>query len=103
MAAQITAFLADDLWLANARHANAMAAGLADRVAAIENVVVPRHPDANSVFARVPADKIVELQEWSFFWPWDPSQSLVRWMTSFASTTDDIERFAAGIDHILNG
>ena len=101
VAAQISALLADDLWLRNASHANAMAGGLAELVGAIDGVVVPRRPDANSVFARVPPDTVGALQDWSFFWPWDPSQSLVRWMTSFATTTEDIERFAAGIEAVL--
>ena len=62
----------------------------------------PRRPRCNSVFARVPAESIVPLQEWSFFWEWDLSVSLVRWMTSFATTEDDVERFAAGVGQLLS-
>ena len=101
VAAQISALLADDLWLRNARHANAMADLLADRVARIPGVKVPRGPEANSVFVHVPADKLRALQAWSFFWEWELSESLVRWMTSFASTTEDVERFAAGVEAVL--
>ena len=102
VAAQISALLADDLWLRNARHANTMAALLAERVARIPGVVVPRGPEANSVFAQVPADRIEVLQAWSFFWEWDLNASLVRWMTSFATTSDDVDRFAAGVEAILS-
>ena len=97
VAAQISALLADDLWLANARHANAMADRLAAAVAGIDGVVVPRPPQANAVFAHLPAAAVTPLQEWSFFWPWDPATSLVRWMTGFTTTTDDVDRFAAGV------
>jgi threonine aldolase len=41
------------------------------------------------------------LQDWCFFWDWDIDQSQVRWMTSWDTTPDDIERFAAGIRHLL--
>jgi threonine aldolase len=101
VAAQITALLADDLWLANARHANAMAARLAEAVAGIEGVTVPRPPEANAVFAHVPKAAVAPLQEWSFFWPWDPATSLVRWMTGFATTEADVDRFAAGVAELV--
>lgn len=101
VAAQISALLTDDLWLRNARHANDQAVALADRLAGVAGVSVPRPPEVNAVFAQVPADRIDALQEWSFFWEWDLSESLVRWMTSFATTDDDIERFAAGVAAIL--
>ena len=54
VAAQITALLADDLWLDNARHANAMAALLAERTAGIDGVALVRPPEVNSVFATLP-------------------------------------------------
>jgi threonine aldolase len=101
VAAQVSALLADELWLDNARHANAMAARLADAVAGIDGVVVPRPPQANAVFAHLPADTVAPLQEWSFFWPWDPTTSLVRWMTGFTTTPDDVDRFVAGVAAVV--
>lgn len=101
IAAQLLALLADDLWLRNARHANAMAADLAEAVAAIDGVELLGPPEVNSVFARVPAAAVEPLQRWSFFWEWDPATALVRWMTSFATTAEDIERFAAGVSAIV--
>jgi threonine aldolase len=101
VAAQASALLADGLWLANAAHANAMAALLAELVADIPGVEVPVAPEANAVFARIPWDRFAELQAWSFFWEWDPAASLVRWMTSFTTTEDDVRTFAAGVRAIL--
>ncbi len=54
VAAQISALLTDDLWLRNARHANHQAVVLADRLATVPGVVVPRPPEVNAVFAQVP-------------------------------------------------
>lgn len=101
IAAQANSLLQDDRWIANARRANEMAALLAARVGGIDGVELQRAPEVNSVFVRVPADAITLLQQWSFFWEWDLGQSLVRWMTSFATTPEDIERFASGVEAIL--
>ena len=68
-----------------AGHANAMASLLAEQLADIPQVSVLAPPVANAVFARIPWERLAELQSWSFFWPWDPEESLVRWMTSCAS------------------
>ena len=70
--------------------------------AGIPGVEVVAPPDVNAVFVRLPAAAIVPLQEWSFFWEWDLTQSLVRWMTSFATTPEDTARFVAGVREILS-
>jgi threonine aldolase len=60
VSAQLEAYLADDLWLRNARHANAMAARLAAEVSALHPV------EANSVFMRIPDDLAQRLQDAGF-------------------------------------
>ena len=101
IAAQVNALLADDLWLRNARHANEMARLLAAHAAEIPGVRIPRAPEANAVFAQVPPDMIVPLQQWSFFWEWDLGADLVRWMTSFVTTEADVRRFTSGLAELL--
>jgi threonine aldolase len=101
VSAQFEALLTDDLWLHNARHANRMAARLAERMATVPGVDVVRPPDVNSVFARVPAASIRPLQDWSFFWVWDAAESMVRWMCSFDTTTEDVDRFVEGVAEIV--
>ncbi|MBN2622207.1 MAG: aminotransferase class V-fold PLP-dependent enzyme [Acidimicrobiales bacterium] len=101
LAAQALALLEDDLWVRNATHANAMAAELARSVAGIPGVEVVAPPEVNAVFVTVPAAAIEPLQDWSFFWDWDRPASVVRWMTSFATTAEDVERFAAGVRAIV--
>jgi threonine aldolase len=97
IAAQFEALLADELWLLNGRHANHAATMLADHVADIPGVEVLRAPQANSIITRLPEPAIEPLQSWSFFWTWDVPQNLVRWMTSFATTAEDVTRFADGV------
>lgn len=101
VAAQVSALLAGDRWLAHAAHANAMAERLHGAVSGVPGVEVPRRPDANAVFARIPWERLDDLVDWSFFWPWDPGDSLVRWMTSWATTEDDVATFATGVARIL--
>ena len=101
IAAQVVALLEDDLWLRNAAHANAMAGALARAASDVPGVDVERPPAVNAVFATVPASAIEPLQGWSFFWEWDLTVSLVRWMTSFATTDEDVARFTAGVRAIV--
>jgi threonine aldolase len=95
VAAQFQALLTDELWLDNARHANAMAAHLAREIGNLPGVEPLRPPQANSLFVRLRPEMIAPLQEWSFFWTWD--EHVVRWMTSFATTEQDVDRFVAGL------
>lgn len=97
VSAQFEALLADDRWLRWAGHANAMAARLADAVAGVPGVELPRRPVVNSVFPRLAPEHVAALQDWSFFWVWDEAVGEVRWMTSWATTPDDVDRFAAGV------
>ena len=55
LAAQLEAYLADDHWLANARHANAVAARLADGLRTLPGVRLPWPTEANAVFPILPA------------------------------------------------
>ena len=101
VAAQFEALLTDDLWIRNGRHANEMAARLADRVEAVDGVKLLRRPEVNSVFASLPRPAIDALQAWSFFWDWDVAADEVRWMTSYDTTDEDLDRFVAGVREAL--
>lgn len=101
VAAQVSALLHDDLWLRNAAHANDMAALLAEGVAGVPGVGLVQPPAANAVFATIPWSRLDELTAWSFFWPWDPAASMVRWMTSFATAEHDVRTFVDGVEQLL--
>lgn len=92
---QFDAMLAGDLWLRNARHANAMATRLAAAVRDLDGVHVMRPVEANSVFATVPVAVTERMQARSPFYVWDERTGEVRWMTSFDTTEADVDRFAA--------
>ena len=71
LAAQFIALLDDDLWLQNARHANAMASRLAAGLADLPGVDVVYPVEADAVFARLARQHVAELQrDWTFH-VWD--------------------------------
>jgi threonine aldolase len=108
VAAQMEAYLANDLWLRLARHANAMAAQLGQGlVGAGYRPVWP--VEANEVFVALPKATCERLQSaGASFYPWTTdsmpagssagdSSMLVRLVCSFATVVADVERFLATI------
>jgi threonine aldolase len=97
LAAQFIALLEDELWLSNARHANAMAARLAAGLGEMRGVEVVHPVEADAVFARLDSRHVAELQrEWTFH-VWDEAASIVRWMTAFDTKESDVDEFLRGI------
>jgi len=92
LAAQLLAMLEDDLWLANARAANAGAALLA--TAAGDRLL---HPvEANEIFLRLTADEAARLRAQGFdFYDWGAGQA--RLVVSWQQTQADIRPLADAI------
>ncbi|MER5962139.1 threonine aldolase family protein [Streptomyces sp. NPDC002057] len=98
---QLEALLAKDLWLRNARHANAMAQRLAAGVREVDGVEILYPVQANAVFARLPHDVTRRLQERFRFYFWDESAGDVRWMCAFDTTEDDVDAFLQALKEEL--
>ncbi|HLK42124.1 MAG TPA: low specificity L-threonine aldolase [Thermoleophilia bacterium] len=94
---QFEALLGTDLWLRNATHANAMAQRLYAEVKDLPGLEVVRTPQANAVYAVLPAEVTERLQKRFRFYTWNEHTGEVRWMTSFDTTEADIDVFAAAI------
>ncbi|WP_113700445.1 threonine aldolase family protein [Nonomuraea lactucae] len=97
VSAQFEALLSGDLWLRNARQANAMGRRLAAAVRDIPGVEVSRPVQANAVFATLPRDVVERLQKRFRFYTFDEARGEVRWMCSFDTTEADVDAFAAAI------
>jgi len=92
LAAQILALLDGDLWLENARAANAAAQSLAEAVSG--RLIYP--VEANELFLKVSADEAAQLQTAGFdFYEWGPSQ--IRLVTSWDQQAADLDRLADAI------
>ena len=97
LAAQFSALLDDSLWLRSASHANAMATRLAEGVSDLPGVELRQPVDSNAVFVALAAALISALQrDWGFD-VWDPAENLVRWMTAFDTTEEDVDAFVAAV------
>ena len=103
LSAQFTGYLADGHWLANARHANAMAAALAAGLTALPGIRLAWPTEANEVFVILPAALDVALRQAGLLYhPWspkslapgtklEPGEVVVRLVTSFATEAADID------------
>ncbi|MEV6792913.1 low specificity L-threonine aldolase [Streptomyces sp. NPDC051320] len=90
---QLEALLTRDLWLRNARHANAMAQRLAEGVRQMDGIEILHAVQANAVFARLPHDVSERLQKRYRFYFWDEPAGDVRWMCAFDTTEEDVDGF----------
>lgn len=103
LGAQFVALLEDDLWRRSAGHANAMAARLADGIRSVAGVTITQAVEANAVFALLPPGVADVLRaDWRFY-TWDESTGEVRWMCSFDTTEDEVDRFVAAVTSACTG
>lgn len=104
IAAQFDAYFEDGLWLETATHANAMSARLAGHFRASTKARLAWEPQANEVFAIMPMKTAEALQErGARFYDWHtpagfggdiaPGEKLWRFVTSFATSADEVDRF----------
>ncbi|HEV2451277.1 MAG TPA: beta-eliminating lyase-related protein [Streptosporangiaceae bacterium] len=97
IAAQFLALMNGQLWLENARHANAMAQRLAGHLDDLPGVRIRHSVDSNAVFASLGPAHIPPLQrDWRFH-VWDEREHIVRLMTAFDTTEADVDEFADAI------
>ncbi len=106
LAAQFDAYLRDNLWLDLARHANNAATDLASHLTAAG--LIPFWPvEANEIFVALSPEVDDRLKAaGAKYYPWPaeamprtfalpPDHRPVRLVTSFATSPEDVERFAA--------
>jgi threonine aldolase len=104
LSAQLEAYLADDLWLRNARHANAMARRLGEGLAALPGARLAYEVEANEVFVSLPERAIAGLEAAGFrFYRWAEEEggALLRLVCAFDTAPADVEAFLATARSIL--
>lgn len=105
VAAQMDAYLTDDLWLRNARHANEQAARLADGIAGVTGCTLANPCQANEVFVWMPKGLIDALKSEGFgfgIWRDGDDQALVRMIAAFNTPAADIDAMVAAAHHLSN-
>lgn len=102
MAAPWNAALQSGTWLANARHANAMASRLADAVESSPGVVMLRQPEANAVFLMLSeeANSALAAAGWAYY---RFIGGGARFVCSWRTTEDQVDRLAEAIRTAAGG
>ena len=94
LAAQFDAFLDDDLWLANARHANQMGQSLKSQLQAIPGIEFASVSEANELFVRMPKPQAEALWECGHaFHEWPSLEGTYRLVTSFTTEQAEVDAF----------
>jgi threonine aldolase len=96
LSAQLLAYLDQDLWLKNARHANAMATLLATGLKALAGARLLHPVQANEIFIALPESTVAALEaaQFKFYrWPLHAGGSgvTIRLVTSYASTRAEVD------------
>jgi threonine aldolase len=106
ISAQFEALLTDSLWLKNAEASNQMASLLHSKLKGIPQLSILYPVDANALFIRLPNKAITRLQSQFRFYVWeeDPGgeTSVVRWMTSFDTTKEDVSLFSKAVAQVTS-
>ncbi len=107
LAAQLDAYLADDHWLANARHANRMAARLAAGLSEMRGVRLAWPVQGNELFPILPARLDSALRDGgALYYDWASrslpageavreDERMIRLITAFSTTEAEVEAFLA--------
>ncbi|OZG72774.1 low specificity L-threonine aldolase [Hahella sp. CCB-MM4] len=94
LSAQMIAYLSNNLWQKNARHANAMTALLQEGLRSIPGVVINTPAQANILFCTMPAAMIEHLQKAGFsFYGGRWEEGVIRLVTSFQTPAEGINAF----------
>jgi threonine aldolase len=98
LSCQLLAYLHDDLWLRNARQANAMASRLAEGLANVPDAQLLQPVQANEIFVAMPERQIAALERAGFhFYRWPlcavAEGAAIRLVTSYATTSADVDDF----------
>lgn len=97
LSAQLLALYDGDLWIENARHANAMATRLRAALEGVDGVDFVQATEANGVFARLPLGVADRVRESFMFYDWNGESGEVRWMCSWDTTEADVDAFADAV------
>jgi threonine aldolase len=93
ISAQYIAYFTDDLWKKCALHSNSMATMLYEKIKDINGLKVTQPVQSNGIFVVIPHSVAEQVNKEYFFYPWNERISEYRLMTSWDTTTEDIENF----------
>lgn len=104
VSAQLEAYLAEDLWLRMAAHANRMARRLAEGLEEIECIELLYTAQANEIFLRMEPDIRDGLRKAGFqFYEWPGWPGVYRLVTSYSTEEAEVEGFLEALVALSTG
>ena len=97
LSCQFIPYLSNDLWLTNARRANAQAEKLEQILKQYPEIHFTQQMESNQLFFTLPTEALHQLQAEYFFYMWDESKNEARLVTSWDTTDEDIDRLAKSL------
>lgn len=98
--AQFLAYLENDLWLQNARHANKMAQMLRSELEKVSSIQFTQPTDGNILLLKMEPDMIEKLLQKHFFYIWDEMTHEIRLVTSWDTTEEDVQALISDVKNI---
>jgi threonine aldolase len=93
LGAQFMAYLEDDLWLHNARKANAMTQLLAEAIRETGVATITQAVESNAIFLTMDRATIEAMREKYFFYTWNEEKNEIRLICSWDTTEADVSGF----------
>lgn len=93
ISAQFIAYIENDLWKENASNANNMGNYFARELSQFPGIILRSKLETNMIFVYMERDLIETLQEQFDFYVIDEESNLIRLVTSFDTTKEDIDKF----------
>jgi threonine aldolase len=108
VSAQLLAYFKNDLWLENARHANAMASALEKGLRSVPGASLLQPVDANEVFIALPEAIVAALEDGGFgFYRWPlstpPAGVAIRLVTSYATPQAEVDDLLKAVQGLFRG
>lgn len=93
---QLLGYVGDDVWLRNARNANAMAARLSGGLAGMPGLSLAYPTQANEVFVRIPPEVVTRIRAEGYVVNEDELDgSAARFVTAWNTTAEDVDQLRA--------
>src|SRR5690606_7219264 len=90
---QFERYLTNDLWKEIAKHSYDRAEELYQGLRKIPGLEIVTPRESNGVFVKIPQSWVKVLREKYFFYVWDEKTWVCRLMTTWDTTSDDIQGF----------
>ncbi len=93
LSAQFIPYLEKNIWHRNAKQANDMCARLLNGLKNIHSIKLAYPVQTNQIFAYFPKKMIEDTQKIFSYYTWNEKTNLIRLVTSFDTTAEEVDQF----------